>query len=211
MSRFTSDGIYPYNNDYTNQTASARLALVPDQKTDLALSARFGDSETHFPTDFAGVLADTHQFNTERGLTLSFDGGRQLSSKVALRALAGLFDSKTGFDDVPDGPGDQAGFGFESHRSGKTTRTLLDLRTLIEASRAPASLLISARAVADRLTAVSQLSTRSPCTISASRRSSIIKGRLPRARIARTLRSGLSFAGHVRVKAGASGMGGPFP
>ena len=44
LSRFTSDGIYPYNNHYRNQTASARLALVPDEKTDLAFTARWGDS-----------------------------------------------------------------------------------------------------------------------------------------------------------------------
>jgi vitamin B12 transporter len=136
LSRFASEGMYPYNNQYRNQTASARLALVPDQKTDLALSARWGDSETHFPTDFSGALADTNQFGTEQGLTLSLDGGRQFSSRFALRALAGLFDSETGFDDVPDGPGDQTGFGFESHRTGKVKRGLFDVRALIEASSA---------------------------------------------------------------------------
>lgn len=136
LSRFLSDGIYAYNNDYRNQTASARLALIPDDRTDLAFSARWGDSRTHFPTDFSGALADTNQFNTERGLTLSLDGGRQFSSRFALRALAGLFDSKTGFDDIPDGPDDQSGFGFESHRAGKVTRGLFDLRGLVEATRA---------------------------------------------------------------------------
>ena len=135
LTRFSSDGIYPYNNDYRNRTASARLALVPDPKTDLAFSARWGDSEAHFPTDFAGALVDTNQFGTERGLTLSFDGGRLISSKLAVRALAGLFDSKTGFDDVPDGPDDETGFGFESHRTGQTTRGLLDLRALFDAAR----------------------------------------------------------------------------
>src|SRR5439155_4288396 len=79
------------------------------------------------------------------------------------------------------------------------------LSSSIEARRPPASLLISARACAGRCTAVSQLSVRSPWTISARSRSSIIKGRLPRARIARTSRSGLSLPGQVKVKAGASG------
>ena len=136
LSRFSSNGIYPYNNQYRNQTASARLALVPDAKTDLALSARWGDAESHFPTDFSGALADTNQFGTQRGLTLSLDAGRRISSRVSLRALAGLFDSKTGFDDVPDGRDDETGFGFESHRTGESQRTLLDLRALIDASGA---------------------------------------------------------------------------
>lgn len=136
LSRFTSDGIYPYNNDYRNQTASARLALNPDSRTDLAFTARWGDSRTHFPTDFSGAVADTNQFTTERGLTLSFDGGRRLSSRVALRALAGLFESKQGFEDDPDGPDDVSGFGFEAHRIGDVRRGLLDLRALVEASTA---------------------------------------------------------------------------
>ena len=136
VARFSSDGIYPYNNQYRNQTASARLALVPDAKTDLAFTARWGDNQYHFPTDFAGALVDTNQFGGQNGLTLSFDGGRQLTSKFALRALAGWFDSETTFDDVSDGIDDQTGFGFESHRRGKVKRGLVDLRGLFEATRA---------------------------------------------------------------------------
>ena len=136
VTRFSSDGIYPYNNHYENRTASARLGLVPDAKTDLAFTARWGDSEHHFPTDFAGALVDTNQFGTQDGLTLSFDGGRQLSSKFTLRALAGLFDSETKFDDLSDGINDQSGFGFESHRRAKVKRGLADVRGLFGATRA---------------------------------------------------------------------------
>ena len=136
VTRFSSAGIYPYNNHYENSTASARLALVPDAKTDLAFTARWGDSEHHFPTDFAGALSDTNQFGSQDGLTLSFDGGRQLSSTFALRALAGLFDSETKFDDISDGIHDQTGFGFESHRRARVKRGLVDLRGLFEATKA---------------------------------------------------------------------------
>ncbi|HKP28771.1 MAG TPA: TonB-dependent receptor [Gemmatimonadales bacterium] len=136
VTRFSSDGIYPYNNQYKNSTASARLGLVPDAKTDLAFSARWGDSQHHFPTDFAGALVDTNQFGTQEGLTLSFDGGRQLTSRFALRALAGLFDSETKFDDVSDGLNDQSGFGFESHRRARVKRGLVDVRGLFDATKA---------------------------------------------------------------------------
>ena len=136
VTRFSSDGIYPYNNHYENRTASARLGLVPDAKTDLAFTARWGDSEHHFPTDFAGALSDTNQFGTQNGLTLSFDGGRQLSSKFALRPLAGFFDSETKFDDVSDGINDQTGFGFESHRRARVKRGLVDVRGLFDATKA---------------------------------------------------------------------------
>jgi len=136
LSRFTSDGLYPYNNDYRNQTASARLALLPDARTDIAITARWRDGEYHFPTDFSGALADTNQLGTDRGLTLSLDGGRRLSSRLSLRALAGYFDSKTGFDDVADDIDDLSGFGFESHRTGHAKRGLLDLRALLDATSA---------------------------------------------------------------------------
>ena len=136
VTRFSSDGVYPYNNHYENSTASARLAVAPDAKTDLAFTARWGESEHHFPTDFAGALSDTNQFGTQDGLTLSFDGGRQLSPRFALRALAGLFDSETTFDDLPDGINDQSGFGFESHRRAKARRGLVDVRGLLEATGA---------------------------------------------------------------------------
>ncbi|HEX9894107.1 MAG TPA: TonB-dependent receptor, partial [Gemmatimonadales bacterium] len=131
VTRFTSDGIYPYNNRYRSQTASARLGLTPDERTDLGLAARWGDHRAHFPTDFAGVPSDTNQFSTERGLSLSLDAGRRLGRVVELRVLAGLFDSEQGFEDRSDTPADTTGFGFEGFRTGEVRRTLLDLRALL--------------------------------------------------------------------------------
>ena len=136
VTRFSSDGIYPYNSQYRNTTASARLGLVPDAKTDLAFTARWGDNQYHFPTDFAGALSDTNQFGGQDGLTLSLDAGRQLAPRFTLRALAGLFDTETSFDDVSDGINDQSGFGFEQHRRAKVKRGLVDVRGLFEATKA---------------------------------------------------------------------------
>src|SRR6266702_8504444 len=40
LSRFASDGIYRFNNDYRNEVLSGRLRLKPDARTDAAMSVR---------------------------------------------------------------------------------------------------------------------------------------------------------------------------
>ena len=131
--RFTSDGIYPFNNQYRGQTASGRLG-VAGNRADVALTGRFGDHNSHFPTDFAGVISDSNQFNSEQSLSLSLDGGYRVSNPVELRGLAALFTTEQGFNDRMDGPSDTTGFGYESTREGDVRRTLFDLRALFRPS-----------------------------------------------------------------------------
>ena len=133
--RFASDGIYPFNNQYRGQTASGRLGLTGD-RADIALTGRFGDHDSHFPTDFAGVVSDSNQLGTERTLSLSLDGGYRGTAPVELRGLAALFTTEQGFEDRVDGPSDTTGFGYESARDGDVRRTLFDLRALFRPSNA---------------------------------------------------------------------------
>jgi len=67
LSRFTSDGLYAFNNEYRNGTASARLRFAPDARTDASLSARYADGVYHFPTDGGGQPVDSNQSTTARG------------------------------------------------------------------------------------------------------------------------------------------------
>jgi vitamin B12 transporter len=136
VSRFGSDGSYPFNNDYRSWTADARVQATPDDRTDLALTTRYGDHVSHFPTDFNGVPTDSNQFTAERGLTLGVDGGRRLGERVEVRALATLFDSRRGFDDQADGPADSLDYGFASTRRGTVTRRALDLRANVRPAAA---------------------------------------------------------------------------
>src|SRR5947209_19360522 len=48
VSRFSSDGLYPFNNQYRNEVVSGRVRLRPDARTDAALSLRYGDALYHF-------------------------------------------------------------------------------------------------------------------------------------------------------------------
>jgi len=128
VTRFGSEGSGPFNSQYRSWTATGRAALAAGGRTDLALSGRYGDHLSHFPTDFTGIPVDSNQYTSERGLTVAVDGGHRLTDAIELRLLASLFDSRRGFDDRPDGPADTVGYGYASVRNGVVKRRSLDLR-----------------------------------------------------------------------------------
>jgi len=68
VSRFSSDGLYPYNNQYRNSVVNARLRVQPDARTDASLTYRYGDDLYHFPTDGTGAPVDSNQRAAERSL-----------------------------------------------------------------------------------------------------------------------------------------------
>ena len=100
LSRFTSAGLYAFNNEYRNGVASVRLRYTPDARTDASLSARYGDGVFHFPTDGGGQPVDSNQFTTERGPSFGLDAGRALSRRVTLRANVGWTEAQTRYDDA---------------------------------------------------------------------------------------------------------------
>ncbi len=127
-SRLSTDGTYPFNNDYGNTVLSGSVRAAPDPKGDATLSVRYSDNRFHFPTDFAGVLADSNQFSAEKALSVGADLGRRLSDRLELRVSAGGSRSDTEFDDRPDNTADTVGFGFASHRNARDQRGNLDAR-----------------------------------------------------------------------------------
>jgi vitamin B12 transporter len=139
-SRFGSRGTYDFNSDYAGWEADARVTARPGPRSDLSLAARWGDAEAHFPTDFAGVPVDSNQFTRDRALTLSVDAGHRLSDRAEVRILAGLLDTEARFRDAPDGPGDNAGYGFDAFRLGDVQRRFVDLRGNL---RVPAGITLS--------------------------------------------------------------------
>ena len=127
-SRFDTDGTYAFNSDYGNTALSGSVRALPDSRTDASVSVRFTDSRYHFPTDFAGVLADSNQSNSDQMLTLAADVGRRLGDQYDLRLTAGGSRTAGEFDDWSDHPGDTLGFGFASHRDSRGERGNLDAR-----------------------------------------------------------------------------------
>jgi len=127
-SRFSTDGTYPFNNDYGNTVLSGSVRGEPDARTDASLSVRFSDNRYHFPTDFAGTPVDSNQSSAEEALSLAADVGRRLGERYELRLTAGGSRADGEFDDRPDNAGDSTGFGFASHRASRAQRGNLDAR-----------------------------------------------------------------------------------
>ncbi len=121
VSRFRSDGLYAFNNGYDNTAASGRFTVRPDARTDATFTFRYTDAEYHFPTDGAGVLADSNQFTATETTTLGVDAGRFLSDRLEVRAQLGLNDIGSLFDDQQDNVADTVGFfRFRSQREIRT-------------------------------------------------------------------------------------------
>jgi vitamin B12 transporter len=85
----STDGILPFNNEYRNGTLSTALTLAEGASGDARISARYTAAEFHYPTDFAGQPVDSNSYRTQHRLTVGLDAGRNLTSNVQVRLLAG--------------------------------------------------------------------------------------------------------------------------
>jgi len=108
VSRFSSDGLYPYNNQYRNSVVTAGLRVAPDARTDASLTYRYGDDVYHFPTDGTGAPVDSNQRSAERGPLLSLTAGRVLGRHLEARVTAGVKEARLFYTDDPDSPGQDA-------------------------------------------------------------------------------------------------------
>ena len=110
VSRFRSDGLYPYNNQYRNTVVSSRVRVAPDDRTDASLTYRWGDDTYHFPTNGAGQPVDSNQFSADRGPSLSVDVGRRFGAGLEVRGVAALRELRLRSEDRPDSPGEDGSF-----------------------------------------------------------------------------------------------------
>jgi len=109
-SRFSSSGLYPYNNDYRNSVISAALHARPDARTDAKLTYRYGDDIYHFPTNGQGAPVDSNQRSAERGPLLSLSVTRALGVSLSATLNANLKESRAFYNDEPDSPGEDGTF-----------------------------------------------------------------------------------------------------
>lgn len=87
--RYSTDGILPFNNEYSNRTLSASVRIAPAPATRLDLAGRLGSARYHYPTDFLGFVEDSNSFRDQRRLTVGLEASHRLSDRVELRVLAG--------------------------------------------------------------------------------------------------------------------------
>jgi vitamin B12 transporter len=124
-SRFSSDGLYPYNNQYRNSVMSARIRLQPAARTDATLTYRYGDEIYHFPTDGHGFPVDSNQRSAERGPVLSLSAGRALGERIDLRITAAFKEARQFYNDEPDSPGEDGAYWSRDYVRRATTSALL--------------------------------------------------------------------------------------
>lgn len=128
--RSRTDGIHDFNSDFENTVLSARMHAAPGTATDLAVSARFGDHTSHFPTDFTGAPVDRNQRTFERGLTLGLEAAHRIAPAMEARLALSLLDADGGSGDDPDSAADTAGYAFASRRAREVARQGADGRLL---------------------------------------------------------------------------------
>lgn len=127
VGRNDSDGILEFNNGHRATTASGRVHVQPDLRTDAALSVRYEDRRFHFPTDGSGALVDRNAFTFGDALVVAVDAGRRWTGTFETRVAVTVHESDGGTDDGPDGPADTLGFfGFQS--LGDVRRATADAR-----------------------------------------------------------------------------------
>jgi vitamin B12 transporter len=124
---YDTDGAYAFNNEYANRTLAARARVVPAERTEASITARYTDGEFHFPTNGAGQLVDRNQFSTTESLALGLEAGHRFSQRVEARLLLALHELERITDDRPDGPADTLGT-FRSRNAAGTARRSADAR-----------------------------------------------------------------------------------
>jgi len=132
LSRFASDGIYRFNNDYRNEVLSGHLRLKPDARTDAAMSVRYGDARYHFPTDGSGDPVSNNQHQVDRGPSVGLELGHVFSDDVEGRVTGTWHRDNAQYAIAPNGPSDTTTFPFSS--SDWVTRAGLDGRANLRLS-----------------------------------------------------------------------------
>ncbi len=127
-SRFTSNGIYPFNSAYRDDVGSARLTWDGQDRGRVALSLRRGGAIAHYPTDFTGAMVDRNQLVSERSLAIGLDASRPLGGSWTASVQGEASRNNRGSLNRPDSPADTVGFGYDADAKSLTWRRGADAR-----------------------------------------------------------------------------------
>ncbi|HRP07942.1 MAG TPA: TonB-dependent receptor, partial [Gemmatimonadales bacterium] len=120
-SHLESDGIYEFNSRYRNDGGSLRLGWDGDHGARFAMTARYTDSDAHFPTNSSGDVVDRNQHVLDRTLLLGLGAARPIGS-LTLVADGWLLDLESDARDPQDGVADTTGFAFSATRDARIKR-----------------------------------------------------------------------------------------
>lgn len=105
-----SDGLLPFNSDYTRDVATAGFRAQPSASTRFDVSLRGVNDEFHFPTDGAGDVVDRNAFRDTRRFMASATVAHAISSRLNGEVVFTAMNTRGEDDDRPDTPADTLGF-----------------------------------------------------------------------------------------------------
>ncbi|MGI8510485.1 MAG: TonB-dependent receptor plug domain-containing protein [Gemmatimonadaceae bacterium] len=105
-----TNGIVPFNNQYSTGTLSGSATVQPDAGSVVRLTSRYSSSVYHFPTDFSGVPNDTNSYSSQHQLVLGADASRTVVPGVTARILAGDNENHDLSEDTRPAAGKIPGF-----------------------------------------------------------------------------------------------------
>ena len=135
LSRETTDGILPFNNEHRHTVFSGAMRFRPSGATEADLSVRLGNRQYHYPTDGSGQVVDRNAFAFGDESVVSARVMHTLSPALTISTRLGVSETDGGTDDAPDGPADTLGFyGFTS--LDHLRRASADVRAHVTVSQA---------------------------------------------------------------------------
>ena len=125
--RAWSDGLYPINSERTFNTGTARLQWTSGTRARVAVSTRYTDSRSGFPTDGAGTLVDENARLDRTAWVTSANADIRLLDRLSARVQYGLARREQRSIDSQDGPADTLGV-YASELAWELTRQTVDAR-----------------------------------------------------------------------------------
>ncbi|HET7632307.1 MAG TPA: TonB-dependent receptor [Gemmatimonadaceae bacterium] len=104
-SRHETDGVYAFNNRFTETVVSGRADFSPSERDSLGISARYADSRYHYPTNSGGTIVDSNAFNAGDRIVLGASYTHAFSQVSSLQVNLASNGTTGGTTDRPDTTG----------------------------------------------------------------------------------------------------------
>lgn len=101
-SRHQTDGIYAFNNRFTENVVSGLATFDPDPDNTFRFTLRYTDSRAHYPTDNAGNVVDHNAYNAGDRVVLGATYGHAFNRVAALTVALASDGTNGGTTDRPD-------------------------------------------------------------------------------------------------------------
>ena len=96
----STDGIHPFNNEYSNGTLSGSLNIPVENVGNFRLVSRYTTAEYHYPTDYTGAPVDSNSYRVQHRLVTSLQAERELTDRLKAVVTAGGNDVRDLTEDI---------------------------------------------------------------------------------------------------------------